>query len=70
VLKRKILLAHQSNGDGVYGVKKVWKQLNREGLRVSDLTYVKTHSGWVYVAFIIDVFSRVPCGLADRHVTA
>ncbi len=27
-------------------------------LWVADLTYVKTHSGWVYVAFIIDVFSR------------
>lgn len=27
-------------------------------LWVSDLTYVKTHSGWVYVAFVIDVFSR------------
>jgi len=27
-------------------------------LWVADLTYVKTHSGFVYVAFIIDVFSR------------
>lgn len=27
-------------------------------LWVADLTYVKTHSGWVYVAFVIDVFSR------------
>ena len=27
-------------------------------LWVADLTYVKTHSRWVYVAFIIDVFSR------------
>jgi putative transposase len=27
-------------------------------LWVADLTYVKTHAGWVYVAFIIDVFSR------------
>ena len=27
-------------------------------LWVADLTYVKTYSGWVYVAFIIDVFSR------------
>lgn len=27
-------------------------------LWVADLTYVKAHSGWVYVAFIIDVFSR------------
>ena len=31
-------------------------------LRVADLTYVKTHSGWVYVAFIIDVFSRMIVG--------
>ena len=27
-------------------------------LWVADLTYVKTFSGWVYVAFIIDVYSR------------
>jgi putative transposase len=27
-------------------------------LWVADLTYVKTHTGWVYVAFLIDVFSR------------
>ncbi len=25
---------------------------------VADLTYVKTHAGWVYVAFVIDVFAR------------
>jgi putative transposase len=31
-------------------------------LWVADLTYVKTHSGWVYVAFIIDVYSRVIVG--------
>ncbi len=31
-------------------------------LWVADLTYVKTHSGWVYVAFIIDVFSRFVVG--------
>jgi putative transposase len=31
-------------------------------LRVADLTYVKTHAGWVYVAFIIDVFSRFIVG--------
>jgi putative transposase len=31
-------------------------------LWVADLTYVKTHSGWVYVAFIIDVFSRFIVG--------
>ncbi len=99
----------------VYGVDKVWAQLNREGVQVArctverlmrdlgirgvvrgktvrttfgddaaarpadlvdrqfraptpnrlwvaDLTYVKTHSGWVYVAFIVDVFSRYVVG--------
>lgn len=27
-------------------------------LWVCDITYVKTHSGWVYVAIVLDVFSR------------
>ena len=31
-------------------------------LWVADLTYVKTHCGFVYVAFIIDVFSRAVVG--------
>lgn len=31
-------------------------------LWVADLTYVRTHSGWVYAAFIIDVFSRMVVG--------
>lgn len=31
-------------------------------LRVADLTCVKAHFGWVYVAFDIDVFSRMVVG--------
>ena len=31
-------------------------------LWVADLTYVKTSSGWVYVAFILDVYSRMVVG--------
>lgn len=27
-------------------------------LWVADLTYIKTHAGWVYAAFVLDVFSR------------
>jgi transposase InsO family protein len=99
----------------VYGVKKTWKQMQREGfdvarctvarlmrdlglrgvvngktirttipdhsvsrppdlvdrdftasrpneLWVADFTYVATWSGWVYVAFVIDVFSRMIVG--------
>jgi len=109
-LKREIARVHRDNF-GVYGIEKVWGQLNREGkkvgrdrvarlmqdmelagvvrgkrkrttipaevsmrpadlvernftagapnaLWVADLTYVSTWSGFVYVAFVIDVFSR------------
>lgn len=31
-------------------------------LWVADLTYVRTHAGWVYAAFILDVFSRMVVG--------
>ena len=31
-------------------------------LWVADLTYVRTFSGWAYVAFVIDVFSRYIVG--------
>jgi putative transposase len=109
-LKGEIVRVHQVNL-GVYGVRKVWRQLNREGipvarcrverlmrqlglagavrgkvkrttvpaevaarpgdlvergftapapnrLWVADLTYVATWSGFVYVAFVMDVYSR------------
>jgi putative transposase len=113
VLRPEIARVFEENYS-VYGVEKVWAQLNREhipvarctvqrlmrelGLRgavrgktwtrttiagakrpadlvdrnfaapapnrlsVADLTYVKTHSGWVYVAFIVDVYSRFVVG--------
>jgi putative transposase len=109
-LKVEIARVHEENF-GVYGVEKVWRQLDREGVRVgrdrvarlmreldlegavrgkrkrttvagelderptdlvdrdfrspapnrlwvADLSYVSTWSGFVYVAFIIDAFSR------------
>ncbi len=31
-------------------------------LWVADLTYVRTHAGWVYVAFVLDAFSRMIVG--------
>lgn len=31
-------------------------------LWLADLTYVKTHTGWVYAAFIIDAYSRMVVG--------
>jgi putative transposase len=114
-LKVEIARVHRDNF-GVYGVEKVWRQLNREGIQVgrdrvarlmddldlegvvrgkrkpittmtteldtrpddlvernftasapnalwvADLTYVNTWSSFVYVAFIIDAFSRFVVG--------
>jgi putative transposase len=113
-LKPEIARVHRDNF-GVYGVDKVWAQLNREGtsvarctvarlmrelglrgvvrgkpkfttiadaaadrprdlvdrrfragapnrLWVADLTYVRTWTGFVYVAFITDVYSRMIVG--------
>src|SRR5690606_28635299 len=40
-------------------------------LWLADLTYVRTHSGWVYVAFIIDAYSRKIVGWqASRSLRA
>jgi putative transposase len=113
-LKTEIARVHHANF-GVYGIEKVWRQLNREGIKigrdrvarlmddldlsgvirgkkkrttiaaeisarpadlvernftaaapnalwVADLTYVSTWSGFVYVAFVVDVFSRLIVG--------
>jgi putative transposase len=113
-LNVEIARVHRANF-GVYGIEKVWRQLNREGITigrdrvarlmdemelsgvvrgkkkrttwppevstrpadlverqftaaapnqlwVADLTYVSTWSGFVYVAFVIDVFSRFIVG--------
>jgi putative transposase len=40
-------------------------------LWVADLTYVRTFAGWVYVAFVVDVFSRYVVGWqASRSLAA
>jgi putative transposase len=114
VLRNEIRRVHADNY-GVYGARKVWRQLNREGvvigrdrverlmgieglqgvrrgrrrkttaaderatrppdlverrfeatcanrLWIADITYVPTWSGFCYVAFVIDVYSRMIVG--------
>ncbi|MEU7988657.1 DDE-type integrase/transposase/recombinase [Streptosporangium canum] len=36
-------------------------------LWVADLTYIRTWSGWVYAAFVIDVYSRMVVGWQIRR---
>ena len=108
--KKEILRVWKGPGRGVYGARKVWRQLQREGIGISrcaverlmrelgirgacaerkrprttiagpdhpadllerdfsadapnrrwvaDITYVDTAAGWVYAAFVQDLFSR------------
>ncbi len=39
-------------------VNRVFNAQRPNQLWVSDLTYVSTWQGWLYVVFIIDVFAR------------
>ena len=39
-------------------VKRVFLALFPDRLWVADITYVRTFAGWVYCAFVLDVFSR------------
>ena len=39
-------------------VKRAFEATAPNRLRVADFTYIRTHSGWVYAAFVLDVFSR------------
>lgn len=43
-------------------VKRQFRAVAPNALWVADLTYVKTHAGWVYLAFVVDVFSRYVVG--------
>lgn len=43
-------------------VERQFKASAPNRLWVADITYVKTHTGWVYLAFIIDVYSRFVVG--------
>ena len=43
-------------------VKREFVATGPNQLWVADLTYVRTHAGWTYVAFVLDVFSRMVVG--------
>ncbi len=43
-------------------VKRKFMATGPNQLWVADLTYVRTHAGWTYVAFVLDVFSRMIVG--------
>ena len=61
VRRGKVLRTTISNPKAVCPLDKVNRQFRAERpnqLWVSDFTYVSTWQGWLYVAFVIDVFAR------------
>ena len=61
VRRGKVARTTISNSKAVCPQDKVNRQFQAERpnqLRVSDFTYVLTWQGWLYVAFVIDVFAR------------
>lgn len=61
VMRGKVVRTTVSGSKAVCPLDRVNRQFKAERpnqLWVSDLTYVSTWQGWLYVAFVIDVFTR------------
>ena len=61
VIRGKVVRTTISDGKALCPMDKVNRQFRAERpnqLWVSDFTYVSTWQGWLYVAFVIDVFAR------------
>jgi putative transposase len=61
VLRGKVVRTTISDSSAAHPLDKVHRQFRAERpnqLWVSDFTYVSTWQGWLYVAFVIDVFAR------------
>ena len=61
VMRGKVVRTTISNAKAICPLDKVNRQFRAERpnqLWVSDFTYVSTWQGWLYVAFVIDVFAR------------
>jgi putative transposase len=59
---RTTIPADQSAGRPLDLVDRVFTAEAPNRLWVADITYVRTFAGWVYAAFVIDVFSRFVVG--------
>lgn len=65
VVRGKTIKTTVSRPDGAYPLDRVKRQFTAarpNALWVADFTYVSTWQGFVYVAFVIDVFSRFIVG--------
>lgn len=48
-------------------VERVFSAQRSNALWVADITYVRTWDGWLYVAVVIDAYSRMVVGWSMRH---
>jgi putative transposase len=80
MLKPEIHRVHQSNCDGVYGARKIWKQLHREGIEVANCTVRRLmkeaglsgaqRGGQFKLTTISDENQHRPSDLVDRQFVA
>ena len=56
--KIRTTMASNKTDDPLDSVKRQFKATRFNELWVSDFTYVSTWQGWLFVAFVIDVFAR------------
>lgn len=65
--KRKFVHTTNSNHDLPVAENLLNRQFNPEGINrswVADITYIRTRSGWLYLAAVMDLFSRKIVGWA------
>lgn len=48
-------------------VKRQFQPMSRDRIWVSDITYIRTWEGWLYLAVVIDLFSRRVVGWATAN---
>ena len=61
VTKRKFKVTTKHNGKGIYAENLLKGKFEAEGpnkIWTSDITYIRTSEGWLYLAVVLDVYTR------------
>lgn len=61
VTKRKFKMTTKHNGKGIYAENLLKGKFEAEGpnkIWTSDITYIRTSEGWLYLAVVLDIYTR------------
>jgi putative transposase len=74
VTKRKFKVTTKHNGKGMYAENLLKGRFEAEGpnkIWTSDITYIRTSEGWLYLAVVLDIYTRRIVGWAiSERITA